>query len=197
MPYPEAKGALRLRMWTRARRGVQGEWLELRGPSDCSIFSDAEWAKLEARIGPDPLNAGADAKQMPGALVAVIGKKKTPIGVVLMDQSVVSGIGNIYRAELLYRARIHPDRPGKDVRVAELHAIWRDAVMLMQEGMEDRRMVTTLPEDRPHVRGRALDEEVHYVYRRQGKACRVCATEIEAKPMAGRTVYWCPGCQAA
>jgi len=185
MPYPETKGALRLRMSNNT------DWLELRGPTDCSIFSDQDWAKLEARIGPDPLNAEADPK----VVYEKITKKKTPIDVLLMDQSVVSGIGNIYRAELLYRARIHPDRPGKDVPAATLRRIWREAVALMKDGMEDRRMVTTLAKDRPHSTGKALKEEVHYVYRRQGKPCRVCATEIESKPMAGRTVYWCPVCQ--
>ena len=187
MPYPEPRGALRLRMWTKA------DWMELRGPTDCSIFSDAEWTELAARIGPDPLNADAN----PERVYATIAQKKTPIGVLLMDQSVVSGIGNIYRAELLYRARIHPDRPGKDVPLADLKAIWRDAVTLMRAGMEDRRMVTTRAKDRPHPRGKALDEETHYVYRRQAKPCRVCDTPIESKPMAGRAVYWCPTCQAA
>lgn len=184
-PMPAPKGALRFRMWTRE------EWLELRGPTDCRIFSDEEWAALEARIGPDPLVDGTDPKP----LFALIQSKKTPIGVLLMDQSIVSGIGNIYRAEFLYRARIHPDRPGRDVSTAELKGLWKDAVSLMRDGMDDRRMVTTRPKDRPHPRGKALKEEVHYVYRRQGKPCRVCETEIESKPMAGRTVYWCPTCQ--
>ena len=188
-PMPEPKGALRFRMWTKQ------EWLELRGPTDCRIFSDKEWEALEARIGPDPLAAGMTPGKMPESLLALIETKKTPIGILLMDQSVVSGIGNIYRAEFLYRACIHPDRPGRDVSRTELKAIWKDAVTLMRDGMEDRRMVTTRPRDRPHPRGVALKEEAHYVYRRQGKPCRVCGTEIEAKPMAGRTVYWCPRCQ--
>ncbi len=184
-PMPEPRGALRFRMWTRT------DWLELRGPTDCRIFSDEEWGALEARIGPDPLVEGTDPK----AAFAVMQSKKTPIGVLLMDQSVISGIGNIYRAEFLYRTRICPDRPGKDVSLSELKRIWKDAVTLMKDGMEDRRMVTTRPKHRPHPRGKALKEEVHYVYRRQGKPCRVCGTEIGSKPMAGRTVYWCPGCQ--
>jgi endonuclease-8 len=187
MPYPEAKGALRLRMSNKT------DWLELRGPTDCSIFSDEDWEKLAARIGPDPLNADAD----PQIVYETIAKKKTHIGALLMDQKIVSGIGNIYRAELLYRARLHPDRPGKDVPAEMLKRIWQDAVVLMKDGMKDRRMVTTLAKDRPHRTGKALDEETHYVYRRQGKPCRVCATEIESKPMAGRTVYWCPVCQPA
>ena len=166
--------------------------MELRGATDCRIFSDEEWRALEARIGPDPLVESTD----PTPAFRLMQAKKTPIGVLLMDQSVISGIGNIYRAEFLYRARICPDRPGKDVSTAELEAIWNDSVLLMRDGMEDRRMVCTRPEDRPHPQASpALKEEVHYVYRRQGKPCRVCETEIESKPMAGRTVYWCPTCQ--
>ncbi|RRA48949.1 Fpg/Nei family DNA glycosylase [Acidipila sp. EB88] len=184
-PMPEPKGALRFRMWTRT------DWLELRGPTNCRIFSDQEWTALEQRIGPDPLVDGTD----PAAMFALVRSKKTPIGVLLMDQKVVSGIGNIYRAEFLYRARIHPDRPGRDVSLLELKGVWKDAVTLMRDGMDDRRMVTTRAKHRPHPRGVALDEEVHYVYRRQGKPCRVCGTEIESKAMAGRTVYWCPTCQ--
>ncbi len=188
-PMPEPKGALRFRMWTKE------EWLELRGPTDCRIFSDDQWKMLQARIGPDPLAPEMTPGRLPKELAELMETKKTPIGVLLMDQSVVSGIGNIYRAEFLHRARIHPDRPGREVSRAELKAIWKDAVVLMRDGMEDRRMVTTRPKHRPHPRGTALKEEVHYVYRRHGKPCRVCGTEIEAKPMAGRTVYWCPTCQ--
>ena len=187
MPYPEAKGALRLRISTRT------DWLELRGPTDCSIFSDDAWKKLEARIGPDPLNPDAD----PRTAFEKIAKSKSPIGVLLMDQSVIGGIGNIYRAELLFRARIHPDTPGRDLAAGALKEIWKDTVKLMREGMEDRRMVTTLPKDRPSGKGKAVRGETHYVYRRQGRACFLCGTEIESKPMAGRTVYWCPACQPA
>lgn len=184
-PMPEPKGALRLRIWTKQ------DWLELRGPTDCRIFSDEQWQALEARIGPDPLVQAT----MPPGLVDQLRMKKTPVGVLLMDQKQIGGIGNVYRAELLFRAKIHPDRPGKDVAAAAWRGLWKDAVALMKDGMQDRRMVTTRPKDRPHARGRALDEEVHYVYRRQGKPCRICETEIASKPMAGRTVYWCPTCQ--
>ncbi len=184
-PMPEPKGALRLRIFTRTK------WLELRGPTDCSIFSDEAWRKLLERLGPDPLNEESD----PAVAFATIAKRNTPIGALLMDQGVMAGIGNIYRAELLFRAGIHPERPGRQVSAAALARLWKDAKVLMPDGMVDRRIVTTRPKDRPHARGAALDGEVHYVYRRQGKPCFVCGTEIMSGPMAGRTVYWCPACQ--
>lgn len=185
----EPKGALRLRIWTR--NNGQMDWLELRGPSDCSIYDQKKWERLMARLGPDPLEKGADPKPA----FAKIAESKAPIGLLLMDQSVISGIGNIYRAELLYRARLSPFRAGRDVDIRTLRAIWNDAKKLMTDGMIDRRIVTTRAKDRLHRRGPVPREEVHYVYKRRGKPCFVCGTAIRTQEMAGRTLYWCPGCQ--
>ena len=184
-PLPPEKGALRLRIFTRSN------WLELRGPTDCSIFDAAKWQSLLARIGPDPLRPGSD----PAPAFELMQRRNTPIGQLLMDQSVIAGIGNIYRAELLFRAGLHPRRPGRHVPRTALASIWRDALRLMPKGMVDRRIVTTNPKDRPKPRGRAQDDEIHYVYRRHGKPCFRCGTKIEKDDMAGRTVYWCPSCQ--
>ncbi len=185
LPLPEVKGVLRFRMWTTK------DFLELRGATDVSVYSDEKWQSLLGRLGPDPLRKGDD----PTPAFAVIRERKTPIGALLMDQSVMAGIGNIYRAELLYRARINPHRPGNEVDEKALKAIWKDAVALMPDGMVDRRIVTTRPKDRPHNKGSAEDSEVHYVYHRTGKPCWLCGTKIERGEMAGRTVYWCPECQ--
>ena len=106
-PMPEPRGALRLRIWTRR------DWLELRGPTDCSLWTEAQWQALLDRLGPDPLN-----RDKPAPMIERIAKRKTAIGLLLMDQSIVSGVGNIYRAELLFRARISPFRPGNEVPAA-------------------------------------------------------------------------------
>ncbi len=185
MPLAEPRGALRLRLWTKT------DWLELRGPTDCSLYDQAKWEALLGRLGPDPLDPNAD----PEPAFAAIRQRKTPIGVLLMDQSVIAGVGNIYRAELLFRAGMNPYRPGNEVTNAELRALWRDMVKLMPDGMVDRRIVTTRPRHRPHPKGIAEKDEVHYVYRRSGKPCFVCGAKAESKEMAGRTLYWCPGCQ--
>jgi endonuclease-8 len=185
MPLPPEKGALRLRIYTKT------DWIELRGGTDTSIFDEEKWKALRARLGPDPLREDAN----PTTAFAMIEKRNTPIGLLLMDQSVIAGIGNIFRAELLYRAGINPERPGKEVGRPALRGIWKDARALMKKAMDDRRIVTTKPKDRPHRRGPVLDDEVHYVYRRHGKPCYVCGATINRKDMGGRTVYWCPVCQ--
>jgi endonuclease-8 len=209
MPLPPEKGALRLRLWNKFH------WVELRGATDCSIFDAEKWQALLGRLGPDPLRPESDPE--PG--FAVIARRNTPIGQLLMDQSVFAGIGNIYRAELLFRAGLHPRTPGREVPRKAVAAIWKDACRLMPQGMEDRRIVTTLARDRAKARAGATDEPrapkraaqtsqpgahsrravhdeaIHYVYRRHGKPCLRCGTKIEKEEMAGRTVYWCPACQ--
>ena len=185
MPLPPEKGALRLRIYTKS------DWIELRGGTDTTIFDAEKWQALLARLGPDPLREDSE----PEPAFAVIEKRNTPIGLLLMDQSVIAGIGNIFRAELLYRSRINPFRAGKEVGRAPAKALWRDAQRLMRAAMKDRRIVTTRAKDRPHKRGKAEDSEVHYVYRRHGKPCYVCGATIKKADMGGRTVYWCPECQ--
>jgi endonuclease-8 len=214
-PLPEVRGAVRLRMWNAAavkrapapgvskRHGWYSEddgtghidaekvaWVELRGPSDCSVFAGAKWEQLLKRLGPDPLNGDG-----PERMIAKIAKSRKPIGELLMDQSVAAGIGNIYRAELLFRARLSPFTPGNEVAEKTLRSIWKEAGVLMRAGMVDRRIVTTKASDRPHKKGKVLKEEAHYVYRRNGRPCFICGTEILKREMAGRNLFWCPICQ--
>ncbi len=187
IPFPEPRGALRLRFSSRQH------WLELRGPTACEVLTMAEREKLVARIGPDPLREDAD----PGAAVTRILASRAPVGGLLMDQAVISGIGNIYRAELLFRARLSPFRPGNTVSKRELVKLWKDAEELMRAGMIDRRIVTTRPADRPHSKGKARRGETHYVYRRHRLPCFICGTEVSRQEFIGRKLYWCPECQPA
>ena len=215
-PLPEVKGALRLRMWNAAavkKAAVPGEskrhawyseddgtghldpeqiaWLELRGPMDCSIYTQEKWDALKNKLGPDPLNGDGPEK-----MIAKVAKSRKSIAELLMDQTMFAGVGNIFRAELLYRARVSPFRIGKDVDEKTLRSIWKDAVALMPAAMVDRRIVTTKPADRPHKKGPVLKEEAHYVYRRNGLPCFVCGTVVKKQEMAGRNLFWCPTCQA-
>jgi endonuclease VIII len=215
-PLPEVRGALRLRMWNAAAvkkpAGSNGSkphrwyseddgtdniapekvaWVELRGPMDCSVYSQEMWEKLLGRLGPDPLNGDGPQK-----FLERVKKSRKAVGELLMDQTVAAGVGNIFRAELLYRARLSPFVPGREVEDGVLRSIWREAGVLMKAAMVDRRIVTTRAKDRPHTRGLVLKEETHYVYRRQGRPCFVCGTRILTKVMAARNLFWCPVCQA-
>lgn len=122
-----------------------------------------------------------------------------------MDQSVISGIGNIYRAELLFRHRIHPTTTGQRLSARKLGELWADAVALMTDGKRTGLIVSV---DGARVREpstgwtavaeRASDEEADlrwYAYRRTGRPCHLCDTAIAASTLANRTVYWCPRCQ--
>jgi len=166
-------------------------WVELRGPMDCSVYTQAKWEALLERLGPDPLNGDPVDRALER-----IAKSKKPIAALLMEQDVMAGIGNIYRAELLFRARLSPFMAGRDVPAAVVRKIWKEAGPLMRAGMVDRRIVTTLAKDRPHKKGKALKEEAHYVYRRGGKPCWICGTDVrKMEGFAGRNLYWCPSCQ--
>ncbi|MFL6414255.1 MAG: Fpg/Nei family DNA glycosylase [Bryobacteraceae bacterium] len=187
LPYPEPRGALRLRFSSRQH------WLELRGPTACEVLTEGERDKLVARIGPDPLREDSEASQA----VIRITSSRAPIGALLMDQSVISGIGNIYRAELLFRARLNPFRPGNSISKKDVMKLWKEAAQLLRAGMIDRRIVTTRPAERPHRTGKARRGETHYVYRRFRLPCFICGTEISRQEFIGRKLYWCPECQPA
>jgi len=189
-PMPKPRGALRMRIWDKT------QWLELRGPTNCAIWSELEWKTLLERLGPDPLNVSGKGGDKPDKMIVRIEKRKTPIGLLLMDQAIVSGLGNIFRAELLFRARLSPFTPGNELPSEVLKKVWKDAVKLMPLAMVDRRIVTTEAKDRPHKRGKALKEEVHYVYRRKGRPCFICGTEVRTQVFGGRNLFWCPVCQA-
>ncbi|WP_210651882.1 Fpg/Nei family DNA glycosylase [Nocardioides sp. SYSU D00065] len=186
LPAPPARGALRLRLI------AGGHWLELRGPTACEMLTDAERKRILDRLGPDPLRRRPDVT----AFVTRVLASRAPIATLLMDQSVVAGIGNVYRAEVLYRHRLDPFRPGRDHDAAVLHALWDDLVVLLRAGVRAGRIVTTLPADRERPSGRPRREDAHYVYRRTGLPCRICSTPVQDAEIAARRLYWCPVCQA-
>ncbi|PZF85737.1 Fpg/Nei family DNA glycosylase [Jiangella anatolica] len=189
-PAPEGpvRGEVRMRL------RVPGAHADLRGPTRCEVVGDAEVAAVAARLGPDPLR-GDD----PGPALQRIGRSRAPIGVLLMDQAVVAGVGNVYRAEALFRAGIDPARPGASVPEPVLRSIWADLVGLMEQGVRSGRIDTVRPEHEPEAMGRPPRVDDHggevYVYRRSGQPCLVCGTPVAAGRTAARNLFWCPNCQ--
>jgi endonuclease-8 len=186
LPAPEPRGALRLRL------AGNGSYSDLRGPTACELMLPAEVRDLLARLGPDPLRPRADPEPAWRRLSA----SRMAIGALLMDQRVIAGVGNVYRAEVLYRAALSPFHPGRSVTELQFLALWTDLVRLMRAGVRSGRILTTEPQDRPRGSKLRPDREAaHYVYRRTGLPCRRCGTPIRTQEMAGRNLYWCPRCQ--
>ncbi|WP_068170059.1 Fpg/Nei family DNA glycosylase [Rothia sp. ND6WE1A] len=167
-------------------------WADLIGPTVCRTLTADEKEMVRAQLGADPLDGDANPHQFFSAL----SKTARPIGVVLMDQKIISGIGNIFRAEVLYRQQIDPFRPAKSLSVEERHAVWEDAQKLLQVGVELGRIVTTEEDYRPGIPlAEAWPEHANYVYQRQGQVCFRCGEIIRVQQVAARNLFWCPGCQ--
>jgi len=188
-PYagpPEPKATVRCRIVS------EHGWADLVGPTICRTLTPEEVRTVRSKLGPDPLNSDADPEQFYRAAR----KSSRPIGVILMDQAAISGVGNIFRAESLYRQKIDPLRPGKSLNDEELQRLWEDNKHLLVIGVRVGRIITTEPEDRPGIpETEAWPNHANYVYKHQGEACPRCGTTIRMEEIAGRKLYWCPGCQ--
>lgn len=186
---PEPIGAVRVRLLT------DETCADLRGPTACDVLEADEVQAVIAKLGPDPLvDRGRKAEDR---FTEVVRRKPTPIALLLMDQSVVSGIGNVYRAEMLFRARLNPHTPGRDLPEEVVRALWKDWVKLLKIGVETGQMLT-MDGLRGAAQQRALASRAdrHWVYHRTGLPCRVCGTSIVMEELGGRKLYWCPVCQA-
>lgn len=180
---PDPVGAVRVRMVS------EHGWADLRGPTACEVITADQETEARAKLGPDPLQSDADGSVFERKVRSSI----TPVGIQLMNQAVIAGIGNIYRAEVLFLQGINPWRPGKQLREDEAAGIWTDTVRLMKDGVREGRIITTTPEAR---QGRPKRSAPNYVYKRTGEPCRRCGTPVLTDVMAARNVFWCPRCQA-
>ncbi|MBD3688882.1 Fpg/Nei family DNA glycosylase [Nanchangia anserum] len=181
---PEPRPTVRLRL--EFPHGIA----DLSGPARCELIDDGEVDAILNRLGPDPLRADCDGEDF----VRAARSSRRPIGQLVMDQSVVAGPGNIYRAECLFRTGISPWRPGERVSVDRLRALYADLCTTMSAGVREGRIVTIEPAD---ILDPLPDPEAgrFYVYHRDQRACVRCGHRIVAEDMAGRRLFRCPGCQ--
>lgn len=189
---PPPVGAVRMRIEAPDAPASYGD---LRGATTCALLTADQRQAVVDRLGPDPLRPDAD---MPSAW-ARVGRSKKAVGALLMDQSVLAGVGNVYRAEVLFRHKMHPHRPGNTLRRSQFQALWDDLVELMTEGVRTGRIDTVRPEHTPEAMGRPPRVDDHggevYVYRRDGRPCLVCGATVRTEIMEGRNLFWCPRCQ--
>jgi len=175
----------------RARFVNQSHVVDLRGPTACELVPFTEVKTLFERLGPDPLRPDPKGLQRQ-RFIENVAKRKVAIGQLLMDQSVLAGIGNVYRAELLFRANLSPFTPGNQVPSEVIGQIWDDAVMLMPLGVRTGFMLTR----DGYLKGRPKKADRYSVYKREGEPCRACGQPVSIALMQARKLYWCPRCQA-
>jgi endonuclease-8 len=185
---PEPVGQVRVRLLNET------VCADLRGPTACEVQTAEEMRISISRLGPDPANDDSEAEAQ--RFLSRAQKKGTAIGQVLMDQSVIAGIGNVYRAEMLFRAHLDPHTPAKTVDPSVLRELWDDWKYLLSTGITVGQMMTIDglqgQEYQDALRNR---DDRHWVYKREGQACKRCGADIVLEEMAARKLYWCPGCQ--
>ncbi len=186
---PDPVGQVRVRLLTET------VCADLRGPTACEVLTPQGVEKVLQRLGPDPANANTQTER--DRFIARASAKRSPIGLVLMDQSVLAGIGNVYRAELLFRAGIDPHTPANSLDRSVLALLWDDWAYLLEIGITVGQMITI-----DGLEGEAYDralrerDERHWVYKLEGTPCRRCGANIALEEMGNRKLYWCPGCQS-
>ncbi len=182
-PAPAPRPTTRMRLegtaWT----------IDLIGPITCELVSAKEKADILARLGPDPLRDDGDPREV----VAKLARTGMAIGAALMDQSVLSGVGNVYRAEVLHLVGLHPDTPSRAVPAGTVRKIWKLLASLMRRGVDERQIVTTRGPTLTSPREKVPRHERHHVYRR--RSCLSCGGAVNAQELRGRTSWSCPTCQ--
>ena len=171
----------RWRLEPRGARRAGLPWLVLRGSEHEAVLWHGPVLELSrdpgtSRLGPDILAEPPDFDALLARLRSA--PRQRHVGDALLDQRLVAGIGNVWKAESLWEARVSPWRPLAEVAEHELAAVLEAAHRLMRSGVAGARPVRN-------------------VYRRAGRACRRCGGVVRSHPQgeAARTAYWCPVCQ--
>lgn len=140
-------------------------------------------------LGPEPLEAGFDGDR----LWQQARNRSVPIKSLLMDNHVVVGVGNIYANEALFRAGIRPSTPARKVSRARMATLAGTVRSVLGEAIDHGGSTV-----RDYVNGRGEPgrfQLTHFVYGREGEACRVCGTPIRSRYIGQRNTFYCPGCQ--
>lgn len=174
-----AKGDEQLEMVFRDPRRFGGLWT-------FPTFQEAE-STLWSQLGPDAM--GVDVEVLGRALRSTTRTIKS----VLLDQSVLAGVGNIYADESLFRAGIRPTRRGRTITRAEVERLAKAVPDVLRQAVDAGGSTLRSYADADGVAGTA--QHAHAVYGRGGKPCTRCGTTLRHKSVGQRTTVWCPVCQ--
>jgi len=188
-PAREPRDTIRLLL-----AGPDSTW-QLTGPQTCALITPTERDDITAELGPDPLRRGTRRRS---EFIRRVGATRRPIGAVLLDQRVIAGIGNVYRAELLWICGIHPETPASDIDPVLVGELWDLTGTQLRQGVDWNRIVTVSADDVDRRVTRTIKrDDALYAYKRAGLPCRRCHDLVLDMSLAGRTIAYCPTCQAA
>jgi formamidopyrimidine-DNA glycosylase len=174
--------------------GRQVRFIDPRTFGFVAAFDEDEMADTGlARLGPDAWNDTLDATSLHGSLQG----RRAPIKALLLDQTVIAGLGNIYVDESLHRAGIHPLTPGGEISEGRLESLLSEVQVVLTRAIDSGG--TTL-DDLAYLLpdGRAGENLAHLaVYGREGEPCPRCGTPIERVVVRARSTHFCPSCQTS
>jgi endonuclease-8 len=165
--------------------------LHLAGPQTCELLGPEAETALRSRLGEDPLRPDAS----PARAFEALRRGRLPLAAALLDQERIAGVGNILRAEALFLARLPPLRPASELRPADFERLWEALRLLLEDAARDGRIVTPQAPPAPWETPGRRREDRFSVYDRAGQPCPRCATPISRVALAGRGLFFCPGCQ--
>ena len=152
--------------------------------------NESELAALLAKLGPEPLEAAFTRN----ALAELLARRRAQLKPLLLNQSFIAGLGNIYVDETLFRARLHPLRRSDTLTEAETSALHEAIVYALQQGIANRG--TTLSDYRDASGASGANRERLQVFRREGMPCPRCGAPIEKIRVAQRGTHLCSTCQS-
>lgn len=183
-PAPEPRGAVRVRMIGNERT------FDLNGPNCCELLTPEGLDTLLNRLGQDPLRSDAS----PEIVWARFSRSRSCVGSLLLNQSVIAGVGNVYRAEILFLLGIHPETLANEISRDTFDKLWNLTSDLLKTGVKYNRIITVEREKGGKPLSRLNSRERLNIYKRSH--CPHCNHRIRTWELGNRKMYACEKCQA-
>ncbi|MEM8667251.1 MAG: DNA-formamidopyrimidine glycosylase family protein [Planctomycetota bacterium] len=181
-PAPNPVGQVRMRM------AGADHTLDLTGPTTCRVIDQEVRDEVIAKLGPDPLAGGRST-----GVWKKIQTSPKPIGALLLDQTIVAGVGNIFRAEVLFEVGLDPQTPGNELKKESFDKLWRSLCKMMRTGLKYGRIISVTAREAGMPLAKLPSKERFRIY---GKTeCPRCGGAISVPEIAARKLYVCYHCQ--
>ncbi len=188
---PKDKSDSHMRVSIKFDDGNELRFTDVRMFGYCKILSGKDLQLLKDRYGPTPFSTSLNGK----TFLDILKRRKTVIKKALLDQEVVSGIGNIYANDSLWMSQIHPETPTAKLNVEQADKLLGALKEILSEGIKHKG--STL-DDLMYVDiyGNIGEHQNYFrVYGKNGQPCKRCKTKIETIHISGRSTFFCPSCQ--